>query len=375
MRLSKQKKAIFTAVLLSCSILTALFVCELALRYHQEDVQKSDFLDPGMIIYDRKLGWKLSPQWQGNHLHHDFKARYRINRQGYRGKLKGAGDHRRRFAFLGDSFTFGMGVNEQETFVARLNQTVPQSLFFNFAVPGFSTDQQYLLLRQKIFDFRPDVVFLVTYLGNDLFDNMLPFPLQAHHGKPYFEFFEGRLILKNTPVPRAPKSKKQSELDLHRVVMGDTLLENGWLLRHLEKSALFQMLRNAFSSDRRDLFPLFDERFQRALEVYGALLKEMDAFCHENGAELILVLMPGRSLVERSGSQSAQFQEYLLEKIIEKCRELHIPFLDLAQRLKTVYTEMGKRLFYPNEGHLNPLGHQITADYMQAFLKEERIQE
>jgi hypothetical protein len=28
---------------------------------------------------------------------------------------------------------------------------------------------------------------LITYLGNDLFDNQLPFPLQADNAKPFFE--------------------------------------------------------------------------------------------------------------------------------------------------------------------------------------------
>ncbi|HIJ40245.1 MAG TPA: hypothetical protein HPP90_04070 [Deltaproteobacteria bacterium] len=62
-------------------------------------------------------------------------------------------------------------------------------------------------------------------------------------------------------------------------------------------------------------------------------------------AELFVVLMPGRFLVERPGSQSTQFQEYLREKIIEKCRKLNIRLIDPALHLKTLHSETGKNSF------------------------------
>jgi hypothetical protein len=102
----------------------------------------------------------------------------------------------------GDSFTFGLGVNDHETFVHLLNaRAADGDSYLNFAIPGFSTDQEYLLIRRRVFDFNLSVIVLVTYLGNDLFDNQLPFPLQAHNAKPFFELAGDRLVLKNSPVP------------------------------------------------------------------------------------------------------------------------------------------------------------------------------
>ena len=365
-----RKTILFTTILFCCSILTALALSEFVLRYQKQSYGKADLLDPGLIAYDGRLGWRLTPLWRGNHRQTDFEVRYSTNRYGFRGTFtKPAVLNGRRFAFLGDSFTFGFGVNDGETFVEKLNKEEPGDLYLNFAVPGFSTDQEYLLLRQRVFDFAPDVVVLVTYLGNDLFDNLLPFPLQANRGKPYFEFSRNRLILKNSPAPPTTKSEEQAEIDLHQVVMGDISPHQGLLPRALKKSELFQMVKRLFASDKRDLFPLFEVRFQQALKVYGALLEQMAILCHGNGAELIVVLMPGRSLVERPGSPSAQFQDYLREEIIGECEKLHIRLMDLALHLKTVYRKTGKELFHPNEGHMNAEGHQITADYLHKQLK------
>jgi hypothetical protein len=40
---------------------------------------------------------------------------------------------------------------------------------------------------RRVFDFTPAVIILITYLGNDLFDNQLSFPLKAENAKPFFE--------------------------------------------------------------------------------------------------------------------------------------------------------------------------------------------
>ena len=366
------KKNVFATILVCCSILAALVLCEFVLRYQEQPEQKIDLLDHGLINYDRKLGWKLTPRWHGNHRHHDFKVSYNTNQYGFRGKFTNpGGPDGRHIAFLGDSFTFGFGVNDHETFVHKLSIKEPGNRYLNFAVPGFSTDQQYILLRERVFDFSPDVVVLITYLGNDLFDNLLPFPLQANHGKPYFELFENRLVLQNSPVPLAVKSKEQAAVDLNSVVMGNPPPDRGRFLHTLNKSELFQRVKRALRSDKKNLFPFFDAQFEQALKVYTALLKQMVVLCESNRAKLIVALMPGRSLIERPGSQSAQFQEYLREKIIEKCNNLRIPLIDLALPLKTVHNETGEKLFYPNEGHMNAKGHQITAETLHKQIKSQ----
>ena len=362
----KRKVVIFSTIVICCSILMALALCEFALRYKERSGQAPELLDPGLIKYDRNLGWKLTPRWRGNHQHRDFLVSYQTNRYGFRGEFTPPGDHNgRRIAFLGDSFTFGFGVNDHETFINRLNEKAPEEHYFNFAVPGYSTDQQYLLLRRRVFNFRPDVVVLVTYLGNDLFDNLLPFPLQANQGKPYYKLSGNRLVLRNSPVSTAVKSKEQTALDLHQVVMGETPPLRRGLFGLLEKMKLFQMAKRIFHSDNKNLFPLFDTRFQPALKVYEALLDQMVIQCRRNNSELLVILMPGRSLVERPGSQSAQFQEYLRGKIIEQCKRLHIRLMDLALHLKTVHMNTGKNLYFPNDGHMNALGHMVTANYIR----------
>ena len=73
--------------------------------------------------------------------------------------------------------------------------------------------------------------------------------------------------------------------------------------------------------------------------------------------------MPGRSFVEHPGSMSAQYQEYLREKLLRSSTEQDLKVLDLAGYLKDLYEKDGTRLYHPNEGHLNTDGHRAIADF------------
>lgn len=365
--ISTSRRIFFTLLLVLSGLAVALAGGELFLRYQKQSTHGSDSMDPGLVIYDRYLGWKLAPGWQGGHRHKDFNVRYSTNAYGFRGKFDAPGGGKVRYAVVGDSFTFGLGVNDADTYVSHLNTTAPGGeLYMNFGIPGYSTDQEYLLLRRRVFDFSPHVVVLVTYLGNDLFDNQLPFPLQADHAKPYFELSSGKLVPKNSPVPRTAKPRQQAAVDLRRVVLGETRASENPLMRRLENTELFQLVQRSFArgKDRRDLFPVFEKRFSGTLRLYDALLAKIQATCHRHDARLMLVLMGGRSFVERPGSNSAQFQDFFRRRITTAARKMGIPVIDLAAHLKRYSRENKARLFYPNEGHLNPEGNRVAAQYL-----------
>ena len=371
--ISAPRRILYALVLVLCSLSVALAGAELFLRYQKKSIQRSSAMDPGLVIYDRHLGWKLAPRWRGGHRHHDFDVRYSTNAYGFRGDFDARGGGRVRYAVVGDSFTFGLGVNDADTLVSRLNATATDGrLYLNFGIPGYSTDQEYILLRRRVFDFSPRVVVLVTYLGNDLFDNQLPFPLQADHAKPYFELVGGKLILKNVPVPRATKPPGQAAVDLRRVVMGEVPKQRNTLVQRVMNTELFQLVQRSLGlgSDRRDLFPVFQKRFDGALRLYDALLAALRSHCRENGARLVLVLLAGRSFVERPGSNSAQFQDFFRQRVAAAARRQRVAVIDLAAHLKRYSREKDVRLFYPNEGHLTPAGNRVAAAFLARRLDE-----
>ncbi|MEG5040890.1 MULTISPECIES: SGNH/GDSL hydrolase family protein [unclassified Microcoleus] len=95
-----------------------------------------------------------------------------INAKGFRGldrafeKANGI----TRIAFLGDSFTLGIGVKDNDTlpvsFEDAIESKYPNTQVLNFGVSGTSTEEQIKLLEEYVIKFKPDVVVIVVFLND-----------------------------------------------------------------------------------------------------------------------------------------------------------------------------------------------------------------
>jgi hypothetical protein len=117
---------------------------------------------------DGVLGYTHRPDWETVHETEDFRVTVHTNHLGLRGApaeaRKPADTYR--VLLLGDSFAFGFGVEDDETFAAVLARTLPPPSGFarvevlNAGVAGWSADQYYLFLETQGFGWRPDLVLL-----------------------------------------------------------------------------------------------------------------------------------------------------------------------------------------------------------------------
>jgi len=103
----------------------------------------------------------------------------------------------RRIVVMGDSFTWGLGVRDEETWPAVLQTLLDDVEVLNLGVIGYGTDQQYLRLGQEGLRYEPDLVIL-GFFGPDTVRNVRRF---RDSGKPRFAVEGGRLRLENVPVP------------------------------------------------------------------------------------------------------------------------------------------------------------------------------
>jgi lysophospholipase L1-like esterase len=347
----------YGAISIVIGLVIALLVLEAGLVLYQKHVRDREHMSAGLILYDEHLGWKLARSWSGRHERSEYRVSYHTGTQGFRVSDSTNNDSTAaRWAVLGDSFTFGLGVNDNETFTAVMNREATDKHFINYAVPGYSTDQQWLLLQQNPEIRRARRLLVVVYLGNDPFDNVLSFPLQARHAKPYVELENGKLRVRNQPVPLISKPQAQLQRDLAR--LNAPRREPAAWRRLLESSAVGALLLNSLFPDRYIANDV-STHFQYETDVIIALLRKIQAQAAE--MQPLIVLMPGRSFVQQPYSFSAAYQEYFRREILNAAPEQSLDVIDMATLLRTDYETTSSQLFYPVDGHLTPIGHEFIA--------------
>ncbi len=287
---------------------------------------------------DSLVGWKLRPgdRLEARPEHGDYAVTYAAGENGFRrGETAGGADRAapasaapRRIVFLGDSFTFGVGVEARETFAHLVGERLPDTRSANFGMSGFGIDQMWLTLRHYASDPPPDIVVL-SFVLDDLNRTMSAYRLrdtlehlrsQGKIGwvpKPAFDLRDGRL------VRLGPEDRPGGPLDLvrrrSRIVEG---------LRRIE---------NRLSFTR----PL-GHRWRLNREIFREILAE----CERLGARLLVVYIPAKGLEERD---TPVFGPELAE--------MGIAFLDLRERLPPGRDS----LYFEHDRHFNPAGHRFAA--------------
>jgi lysophospholipase L1-like esterase len=355
---------LFAVIAAALGIVVGFAGLEAALGWLRNGVETSHRLDRGLIRYDAGLGWVAAPGWRGRHRHHDFDVGYTTNPFGFRGTFDGAMDPGtgRRIGILGDSFTFGLGVDDGETLADELGRRAPPgTAVLNLAVPGYSTDQELLLAERLMTTlYRPTELVIVVYLANDVIDNELAWPIQAAQAKPYFRLAERGLTLHNVPVPQTPKPAAERARTLG-AILHDGLPPPGIVARTIGGLEVVRRLGIVWPAPPT-LFPQSEARFRPSLDLFAALVARLRTVAARHRMRLTLALLPGRSFFARSDSASAQYQDHVRREIVRRAGAMGIEVVDLGAGLRARSgAPAAAGLYFPNDGHLTPAGHRAVA--------------
>ncbi|MEZ0314369.1 MAG: hypothetical protein ACAI38_21590 [Myxococcota bacterium] len=136
---------------------------------------RDDGAFPHLNIYveDAELGVRLRPgATQRVRFGGGPTTRVRINTHGYRG-AEWPADLRDAIAVLGDSQVFGLGVDEAETFSARLAGLSGRTVL-NAGVPTLGPPEMLRIARELVATQKPRTLILTINLANDLFEIRRP---------------------------------------------------------------------------------------------------------------------------------------------------------------------------------------------------------
>jgi hypothetical protein len=308
-------------------------------------------------VYDRELGWFHRPGRTGRtYLGGPDSGSFRINSLGLRGAEvqvpKPPG--RLRVLVSGDSFVFGVGVDEEHIFTTRLAERLHDLTgedvdVINMGVSGYSTDQEYLLLKRLGRRLDPDLVLLVV-CDNDFEGNQLDFAYRRYY-KPWFELDgAGRLLPEPHPALRLSRWQRVKEW------MGQE--SNVWnLLRTRQsQSAAVQALLDSFQVAIPRVTP-------RPIKLTGALVEAFVDQARSLGAR-VLVLSTGHR-----GEDPGLFA-VLERRLQEKGIPTEAQHQALGERRRLAPSGHWD---FPGDTHWNLDAHAFVADRVASCLVERGL--
>ena len=354
------------------AVLTAFLILEAGLRI--TGLQADFFFQPDPDIsatyIPRKTGWHVFPahrQW------------IEINSFGYRDREWSVAKppNAVRVALLGDSYVAGLevpvGQRLSERLAEQLNAHCGDTRRYevlNFGVTGYGTAQELETLRHRVLQFRPDLVLLFFYEGNDLFDNSVeldPEPNRLHYVfGPSGELVALPFTVRDNAVKRWLRAHSKAYNFLrdristlqavHRAMIGAGLMQDA-ASPDAENNAL-QALQ--VSQYLRDAPPEID----RAWEVTKALFPEVQRLATENDARFAVVIIPTKETILRripakDSNPSRWDMERPLERMAQICGDLGIDCVQLVDAFRAPGVDVEKCFF--SEGHWTGNGHAVAS--------------
>lgn len=308
---------------------------EVALRVVDVRVPTATILS-SFFEYDRATGWRGRPLASHRFATSEFDTQVAHDRDGWRRvpalESPSSDDEPRRVVWcVGDSMVWGWGVNDGETLVDRLNDAAgPSVRFQNRGIPGYSSIQEYLMLRERFASGeRPDQVILF-FCVNDWSGNL--FDSKADPPQPGAECVGGEWSIAGSPVPTSWRWSARS-----------WLLRNshafGFLNYHYKRITHGQRKLEQTRREQHELAPPTADQQQALRFAY----RQIQRLCDEHRVELVV-------------ATSVQAHPEL--DVI--CADLGIATLDLRRALDTP-SASESTLTFAHDPHWTVAGHVAIA--------------
>jgi len=317
--------------------LAALAAEGLARLFFDEAVQPRFVVDSGYGVR-----WNQSGVDTRHYVPGDYDVRVTTNSVGMRGPREYAPEPApgvRRVLLLGDSFTFGFGVEDGEVVSAvledRLNAVpgAPRSEVLNLGVSGFGQAEELVTFAARGRAYRPDVV-VVLYFDNDIGNNAVS---QLYVADP-----DGTVA--RTRNAYLPGVKVQERLYAIPPVR--------WLFEHSEawnliRNRLSILVQNALLE--RQGMQKFDDATPVGTDLTRALLAALVQEIRAAGAKPVMLVIPNPALTSNFPLTRPEVEA--LGATLLDGRD----FLDPAD-------------YYPRDGHWRPSGHAKAAAELAQIL-------
>ncbi len=401
------KSALARVLLLLGSVLFSVGSVECGLRLHHYGSLRGLSGEHSLRMPHETRGWALEPDASSFQRTRDYGVLVRTNALGMRDRphdpLPAPGSFR--IVVLGDSFMEAYQVPLENSLPYLLQERLaPRGVeVLNLGVGGYGTAQALLALEEEGLGYRPDLVVLAFYAGNDVQNNSYAIEAALHgedepatFSRPYARASSLDAELEWRPPERARlepyarrwRERRDSSLDALRRMLQPAMVVN---LVEQATGRLWSRIRGRDPYDPQLLFgwpflrelsdPEAARLWHEAWTATRRLLLEIDRVSHAAGARFAVLIVPTQFQVDlgaRAAVQAAypdlDFDPLRINRELERfCADAGIPLLDPTPALAREQAA-GRPMYYALEDHhWNVAGQALVTDLLAEFLAERSL--
>ncbi|MBN1687688.1 MAG: SGNH/GDSL hydrolase family protein [Candidatus Omnitrophica bacterium] len=272
--------------------------------------------------------------------------------------------------FLGDSFTFGIGVRDDETFVNLLSAEM-KKCFLNLGMSGAALDYQIQLIKRRHDELgNPRLYVFNLFMGNDLSPSV-----NEKQEKPRIENLE--LLTK-----KEHRSWDNFILTVNYFFYHVDFLPKSYALQYIRAKLIALInqarMRKGSAVFADSIYGVMERSQEPSLRewIHGKIAS-LARLAEEKGFEVFILMIPDGHQVsdglfrERAryyGIPVDQYDRELPNRVLaDELEKAGIPYLDLLPCMRQyeraeLLKSQGENLYYLQDNHLTPLGHRVVAD-------------
>lgn len=313
---------------ITIAVFLTLFFLEVSTR-----ILAPQNISPVIGELDPILGYKLKATVTAVHKTGEFDTIVRTNAEGYRSaSIPYSKGNKSRILFLGDSFTYGWGVNEEERFSDSIAQNLDVEML-NAGVPGYKLSNILAHYEAEGYKYNPNIVVLAY--------NLRTGTPNINSGE--YDVVNGTLVKKPLYVPTLKNQIKN-------------------IVSHFPLYPFLSQHSHLFAFARNSIVALLNSQ---AKPITNCTLIEENWYNSTKEREVLVV----QELAAVTKEKNQTFVFVMLPVTFCDFDTLLIDFIDStnvssAINLDSFFANNTQRYYYPLDGHWNKEGHAHAAELL-----------
>ena len=258
-----------------------------------------------------------------------------------------------RIMVIGDSFTFGMGVNLEDTYVKGIERLLQKENInlevINCGVTAYLMWQNYEVLKRKALPYKPDLVVLGIFL-NDIEQSKPPYKnFSEWKGSNIFEEEQNTSLKDKFYIRNYIKNLDRIFKFRNRYRRGHNYLKT---IEERKKTVIQNWLKIMYGK--------LEER--KYIEFEDTLNKFVETAKNANCDVLVAYIPDAVQLHDLEGQEINRF----IKRI---CQKMGIPFVDITPKFE-MDSDPSSLYLFPLDAHTSPKGHKLIAESIVEKIKK-----